>query len=565
MAIFSARLWWVVAAVLLASTNTQARNVTHEDIRDAMMSLVHMFRISEDKLERHEYREKALGEQLKKMILGLEKKHRNLESMKGTISRLDDRLYNVENIFLQKEEREKETQKKTNEALDEIKKSLQTLTAVVTTNLKPAPPAELDNSLNPSGDPLSSRLDATDAKLDSIKKEVEALKNSLSKDALRNMCLDVAIEMNPFERHISEAEKLLNKYDMKLNELNGNSTKVQTDFVPLSEVALADEAWHSKMTEVMERQEKSINKIQKLLSDAESMWKDLPRLADLQRSSNYTLEGLRDLQANLTGNQDKAVTKINLKLREMGDRLVATNEDIQQSLTQGNTMSERAYNDIQTSYESLRSEVQAFSKNEHVMQQTADSVLATKKRLEYGVQQITLIMIQSSQLNKTINDRLNSLESQIVTNQTYALSNLTAKIESEMSQVWRQIGIVYQQLTASRTALDGLTEQTARYVNGSTTTLDNMKKNVGSITARMLEVDDNLNYLLGRLSLVTQEFGQIKTGLGDALEKAKTSFHDVQTKLEGREGNRGMRRDNTPWTNSSSSAQSALLCRHHPV
>ncbi|XP_069361249.1 putative leucine-rich repeat-containing protein DDB_G0290503 isoform X2 [Maniola hyperantus] len=531
MAIFSARLWWVVAAVLLASTNTQARNVTHEDIRDAMMSLVHMFRISEDKLERHEYREKALGEQLKKMILGLEKKHRNLESMKGTISRLDDRLYNVENIFLQ-EEREKETQKKTNEALDEIKKSLQTLTAVVTTNLKPAPPAELDNSLNPSGDPLSSRLDATDAKLDSIKKEVEALKNSLSKDALRNMCLDVAIEMNPFERHISEAEKLLNKYDMKLNELNGNSTKVQTDFVPLSEVALADEAWHSKMTEVMERQEKSINKIQKLLSDAESMWKDLPRLADLQRSSNYTLEGLRDLQANLTGNQDKAVTKINLKLREMGDRLVATNEDIQQSLTQGNTMSERAYNDIQTSYESLRSEVQAFSKNEHVMQQTADSVLATKKRLEYGVQQITLIMIQSSQLNKTINDRLNSLESQIVTNQTYALSNLTAKIESEMSQVWRQIGIVYQQLTASRTALDGLTEQTARYVNGSTTTLDNMKKNVGSITARMLEVDDNLNYLLGRLSLVTQEFGQIKTGLGDALEKAKTSFHDVQTKLE---------------------------------
>lgn len=71
----------------------------------------------------------------------------------------------------------------------------------------------------------------------------------LFQDALRNMCLDVALEMNPFERHISEAEKLLNKYDMKLNEFNGNATRVQTDFVPLSEVALADEAWHSKMTE----------------------------------------------------------------------------------------------------------------------------------------------------------------------------------------------------------------------------------------------------------------------------------------------------------------------------
>ncbi|XP_052743259.1 structural maintenance of chromosomes protein 2 isoform X2 [Bicyclus anynana] len=531
MAILSTRLWWVVAAVLVATTNTQARNVTHEDIRDAMMSLVHMFRISEDKLERHEYREKALGEQLKKMLLGLEKKHRNLETLKGTISRLDDRLYNVENIFLQ-EEREKETQRKTNEALDEIKTSLKTLTAYVTTNLKPASTKELDNRVNPKEELLNSRLDATDAKLDTIKKEVEALKNSLSKDALRNMCLDVALEMNPFERHISDAEKLLNKYEVKLNELNGNASKVQTDFVPLSEIALADEAWHSKMTEVMERQEKSINKIQQLLSDAESMWKDLPRTADLQRNANHTLDGLRELQHNLTGNQDKAVTKINLKLREMGDRLVATNEDIQQSLTQGNTMSERAYNDIQHSYESLRGEVQAFSKNEHVLLQTADNLMGIKKRLEYGVQQISLIMIQSSQLNKTLNDRLDVLESQITTNQTFALSNLTSKIDSQMSQVWRQIGIVYQQLTASRTALDGLTVQTARYVNGTTTTLDGMKTKVESITDRMLEVDSNLNYLLGRLSLVTQEFGQIKTGLGEALEKAKSSFQDVKTKLE---------------------------------
>lgn len=65
------------------------------------------------------------------------------------------------------------------------------------------------------------------------------------------MCLEVATDMNPFERHISETEKLLNKYELKLNEYNGTATKVQTDFVPLSEVSLADEAWHSKMTEGM--------------------------------------------------------------------------------------------------------------------------------------------------------------------------------------------------------------------------------------------------------------------------------------------------------------------------
>lgn len=46
----------------------------------------------------------------------------------------------------------------------------------------------------------------------------------------------------------------------------------------------------------------------------------------------------------------------------------------------------------------------------------------------------------------------------------------------------------------------------------------------------MTEVDENLNYLLGRLSLVTQEFNQIKTGLGNALDNIKASFKEVQDK-----------------------------------
>lgn len=46
----------------------------------------------------------------------------------------------------------------------------------------------------------------------------------------------------------------------------------------------------------------------------------------------------------------------------------------------------------------------------------------------------------------------------------------------------------------------------------------------------MSEVDTNLNYLLGRLSLVTQEFNQIKTGLGVALDNIKASFKEVQEK-----------------------------------
>lgn len=44
----------------------------------------------------------------------------------------------------------------------------------------------------------------------------------------------------------------------------------------------------------------------------------------------------------------------------------------------------------------------------------------------------------------------------------------------------------------------------------------------------MGEVDENLNYLLGRLSLVTQEFNQIKSGLASALDSIRKSFLELQ-------------------------------------
>lgn len=504
-------VWCIIAVILLCTpARVDARNVTHEDIRDAMLSLVHMYRTSEDKLERHEYREKALGEQLKKMLAGLDKKHRTLEPLKGMLSRLDERLSNVETILMQKEEREKVMQQKTNDALETIQKTLL--------------------GLKSGGDNKS------DSKIDSIKKDVEILKNTLSKESLRAMCLEVSSDDNPFEKHISEAEKLLNKYELKLSEYNGTAGRVQTDFVPLNEITLADDAWHSKMTEVMERQEKEIKKIQRLLSDAEGLWKDLAKTSDVNLGVNHTLMAIEHVKVNASAH-DEGIAQLQQKLRDMNERLLSTNEDIQRSLTEGNTMTERLLVDIYSGYNALRTEVKTLSGNENILLQTADNVISNKKLIEYSVHQILnevgkLVSNQGKNLNKTIGDRFDSIQTTIVDNQTGALTNLSSKIESEMAQVWRQIGIMYQQLSASKISLDKLTEQTEQYVNGSGTTMDNMKNKIGLITTRMEEVDQSLNYLLGRLSVVATEFSRMKTGLGDALEKVQTSFKSVQKKID---------------------------------
>lgn len=177
------------------------------------------------------------------------------------------------------------------------------------------------------------------------------------------------------------------------------------------------------------------------------------------------------------------------------------------------------------------------TKLEKVMIDTSNNVLETKRRFEYGIHQIILeVGDVMKTANTSMQKRLNELNDGILENHNNALVNLSSKIETEMSQVWRQIGIMYQEITSSKKVLDHLQEQTELYVNGSITTMDSMEGKVGLITNRMQEVDSNLNYLLGRLSLVTQEFNQIKFGLGEALDNIRSSFMTVQDKVKQNTG-----------------------------
>lgn len=74
--------------------------------------------------------------------------------------------------------------------------------------------------------------------------------------------------------------------------------------------------------------------------------------------------------------------------------------------------------------------------------------------------------------------RFDALNETLLNNQNGALSNLTSKIETEISQVWRQIGIMYQEVSSSKQALNKLQEQTEAYVNGTFTVMDSMEGKV---------------------------------------------------------------------------------------
>ena len=66
-----------------------------------MLSLVHMMRENTEKLERHEARERQLGEQLKKAVALLTKKITTVEGFKSHLVKLDERVAGIEHLIAQ--------------------------------------------------------------------------------------------------------------------------------------------------------------------------------------------------------------------------------------------------------------------------------------------------------------------------------------------------------------------------------------------------------------------------------------------------------------------------------
>lgn len=191
------------------------------------------------------------------------------------------------------------------------------------------------------------------------------------------------------------------------------------------------------------------------------------------------------------------------------------------------------HDEVQNSFRLMSNEVKTLSDVEKVLVQTADNVLDTKRRIEYGTHQILMevtavINDRSKELNDSVNAGLERVLKTVLDAQSVGMANLSVKIETEISQVWRQIGIMYQTLTDSASTLATLQQQTDMFVNSTATSVDGMNGKVSAIAGRMTEVDENLNYLLGRLSLVTQEFKEIKVGLGEALESIRVGLQAVQ-------------------------------------
>lgn len=223
-------------------------------------------------------------------------------------------------------------------------------------------------------------------------------------------------------------------------------------------------------------------------------------------------------------------------IKLLSDRLDSSEQkrDVSDARIAAMAESSKAFqDDVQNSFRLMSDEVKTLSSIEKVLMQTADNVMDTKRRIEYSTHQILMEVTavlndRSKELNESINANLERTAKTVLDAQSVGMANLSVKIETEISQVWRQIGIMYQTLTDSASTLSVLQSQTDGFVNSTVVSVDDMNNKVSAIAGGMSEVHENLNYLLGRLSLVTQEFKEIKIGLGEALESIRVGLQTVR-------------------------------------
>uniref|UniRef100_A0ABD2XGL1 Paramyosin n=1 Tax=Trichogramma kaykai TaxID=54128 RepID=A0ABD2XGL1_9HYME len=483
-----------IIALFLCLACAASAEITHEDIKDAMLSLVHMMRENTEKLERHEARDRQTAEQLKKSMALLVKRMSTVDGLKAYIEKLEDRVAGVEQLIQQKDERERIQLQKTADTVEDLENRLEGWATEIETKViegtNKANAAIVDRSPD-----ILARIEASETKLNDRVQRLE--------DAFAGWLAGLPVEVQTIGAKIKEVSDLLSKLD-------GQASLKESSRDAASAISSAS----------VDEQVRILRRLQDLLENTLEQVRNMPRISELHTMHNETQMSLQEARhalkdAIVVGNE-RIESRMNENKEESRDKMTSLKSDMANNA------------------ERISQELHDLSKSQGVMVEMADHVLDTKKRLEHAYKIIRevgeLVQAQGHNINRTLNSRFDGISNDIMDNQNGALANLTVKMEQEMNQVWRQINVMYQQMMESAKALDKLHEQNEAYVNGTTSTMDGMESKVGEITKRMSEVDTNLNYLLGRLSLVTQEFNQIKTGLGAALDNIKESFKAVQEK-----------------------------------
>merc|ERR1712218_534447 len=121
--------------------------------------------------------------------------------------------------------------------------------------------------------------------------------------------------------------------------------------------------------------------------------------------------------------------------------ILSSSNELKDIIVESGSMAESLFDRVDSGYKELEEEIKGLSNVEKVLLETADAVMDTKRKIEFGVQQIVfkigeLVKLSGGSVDERLEGQFKDITRTILENQNEALGNLTSKVEKEIGQVW---------------------------------------------------------------------------------------------------------------------------------
>lgn len=158
----------------------------------------------------------------------------------------------------------------------------------------------------------------------------------------------------------------------------------------------------------MDNQKLQVKEILQDIKNVKDQVSELPQKNDLNDMKNATLDKLEVIRYENQFASNMTTLNLLKPLEDINKNLNQTHENLLKNINEISDVTVTLADRFATNYGKIEKDIQALGKVEQVMVQTADGVLDTKRRLEYGVHQILAEIGKKMKENaKTIDAAIN--------------------------------------------------------------------------------------------------------------------------------------------------------------
>lgn len=376
----------------------------NEQLRDGILSLVHSYTTLENKLDRHEQRERALGDVIKRGLQTLQKGQKIFEPMRGTFARLDERMSQMETLLMGQDEKFTDQQNKVSKALEVIMKWM-----VDKDNL-----AQTEPPKKPAGVEMNSNGSTEED--EGLAKKIEDLSDNVKRLRLEigEMVADKGTAEETSKGLIAQTEKLVNSKLASADDVIARLEDKLANFY-ITGPATTPQPPQVRSTEWENNITSTLLEIHSNVVGLKESSATVSPLAGLDKEffvtmANETLEAIEDMRIEVLSASDKSFAKTSTRIKEATGTLDGSINEILKTIADSSSTTEELFDGVSKSYKDLKSDVAALAKLEKILLETGDNVLSIKRGMEFNVHAVTLeigdiVKTSGKEINSTLHKR----------------------------------------------------------------------------------------------------------------------------------------------------------------